>query len=457
MKRGILLVGLLLLTGLWGYGQSAALEELLNTAGIKNAAVSVSVKRVSDGKEIVACNAETALTPASVAKILPTWFALQEKGGNYRYRTNIFYTGVIKDGVLSGDIIVSAAGDPTLDSRFFPHHSFVKGLVAAIQLAGIKQINGRLRVEGAERGTDIPGSWVWEDVSNYYGALYLPFNYRDNTCVFSFQTGEVGSVAKLISVYPALPGIEIQNEVKAAAANRDNAWVYGGPYSMVLCVKGTLPAHCKSFKIKAALHDPATACVHELETLLISKGIGIENNILADTARTRLIYFDSPRLEEIVFHTNKASVNLFAEAMGELAGGKEWQKGVSALLVKAGINTQGITLYDACGLSPLDALPARVLTDLLVYIGKREYTAFLNSLPLGGVDGGLSGYCHTYPQLNGNLQAKTGSMSGVRSLSGYLTNNKRERLAFTILINHYTCAVAQLQRAVGKFLSRLME
>jgi len=98
-----------------------------------------------------------------------------------------------------------------------------------------------------------------------------------------------------------------------------------------------------------------------------------------------------------------------------------------------------------------------VLTDLLVYIGKREHSAFLNSLPLGGVDGGLSGYCHAYPQLNKKLQAKTGSMSGVRSLSGYLTNNKGERLAFTILINHYTCTVSQLQRAVGKFLSRLME
>ena len=99
MKKGILLVSLLL-TVVWGYGQSAALEELLNTDGVKNAAVSVSVKRVNDGKEIVACNAEMALTPASVAKILPTWFALQEKGVNYRYRTNIFYTGEIKDGEI---------------------------------------------------------------------------------------------------------------------------------------------------------------------------------------------------------------------------------------------------------------------------------------------------------------------------------------------------------------------
>ncbi len=457
MNKGILLIGFLLWTELCGYGQLSVLEELLNTNGMRNAAVSVSVKRVCDGKEIVSCNSEMALTPASVVKILPTWFALQEKGNNFRYRTNIFYTGEIKEGILSGDIIVSAAGDPTLDSRFFPHRPFVKNLVAAIQRVGITQINGRILIEGAVLGTNIPRSWAWEDVSNYYGALYLPFNYRDNICVFNFQTGAVGTLAKLVSIYPALPGIEILNEVNAATVNRDNTWIYGGPYSKVLCVRGTLPANRKSFKIKGVLHDPATACINELENMLTDKGIGVENNILTDTARTLLVYFDSPCLEEIVFHTNKASVNLFAEALGVLIGGKEWQKKVSALLIEAGIDTQGITLHDACGLSSLDALPACVLTDLLVYIGRREHSAFLNSLPLGGVDGGLAGYCHAYPQLNKNLQAKTGSMSGVRSLSGYLTNNKGERLAFTILVNHYTCTVAQLQRAVGKFLSHLME
>lgn len=456
MNRCILLI-FLLLFGKCGYGQLSVLEELLNTDGVRNAAVSISVKRVYDGKEIVTYNPEMALTPASVVKILPTWFALQEKGDDFYYRTNIYYTGEIKGGVLLGNIIISAVGDPTLDSRFFPDHLFVKKLVEEILRVGITQIRGRLLVEGAVNGIDIPGSWMWEDISNYYGTLYLPFNYRDNACILNFQTGAVGTSAKLISVSPNLPGIEILNKVKAVASNQDNAWIYGGPYSSVLCVRGTLPANRKSFKIKGALHNPVAACINELKDLLATKGIQVENNIISDTTRVLLTYFDSPHLKEIVFHTNKASVNFFAEAMGALVSGNEWQKTVFTLLCEAGVNTQGITLYDACGLSPLNALPARVLTDLLTYIGKREHTAFLRSLPIGGVDRGLSGYCQAYPQLNNNLRAKTGSMSGVRSLSGYLTNNKGERLAFTILVNHYTCTVYQLQRAIGKFLSRLME
>ena len=60
---------------------------------------------------------------------------------------------------------------------------------------------------------NIPGSWTWEDVSNYYAALYLPFNYRDNTCFYHFQTGVAGTPAKLKEIVPALPGVKIVNEV----------------------------------------------------------------------------------------------------------------------------------------------------------------------------------------------------------------------------------------------------
>ena len=82
--------------------------------------------------------------------------------------------------------------------------------------------------------------------------------------------------------------------------------------------------------------------------------------------------------------------------------------------------------------------------------------AFLLSLPIAGIDGGLAGYCYSFPDLKDRLRAKTGSMSGVRCLSGYLTCFDGERLAFTVLINHYTCSVSQLQKAIGKFLSAFL-
>lgn len=439
-----------------GYGQMTALEELLATEGIRHAAVGITVKQVKDGKVVVAHNPGMALTPASVAKILPTWFALQEKGVDYRYQTFVYYTGEIKEGVLTGDVLLKAGDDPTLDSRYFPNHTLVRALVNAIEKAGIRRIQGRIVVEGAERGVHIPGSWPWEDISNYYAALYLPFNYRDNTYTLTFQSGAAGTAAKLLSVDPALPGVEISNQVKVSAVNKDDAWIFGGPFSSDLCVKGTIPSGRAAFKVKGAMHDPAAFFVNELTTALAEKGIQSDQQRNAVTGRTELVRLYSPRLEEIVFHTNKASVNLFAESLGYLVGQDGWPEKSAVLLSAAKIDASGMILYDACGLSPMDAVPSQVFTDLLVHIGRGENPAFLRSLPVAGADGGLAGYCYSFPRLKDNLKAKTGSMSGVRCLSGYITRANGEQLAFTVLVNHYTCPVSQLQKAVGRFLNRLL-
>lgn len=452
-KIGLILICLL---GFAARGQvGVSLQQLLKTDGLKNAAIGISVKRVNDGKEILAHCPDMALTPASVMKLIPTWFALQEKGEDFRFKTPVLYTGTIKDGILSGDLIVGAGGDPCPDSRYFPDHSLLSAIVAALQKSGVRQIQGRVIVEGGAVGTDIPGSWTWEDISNYYGALYLPFNYRDNTYVLQFQSGKSGTPAKLTGVTPALPGVRIRSEVRASAANKDNAWIFGGPYTTELCVRGTIPAERPDFKVKGAMHNPAVVFESELTGILKKNGITVSGKACPETGRKELLNLSSPRLEEIIYHTNKSSVNLFAEALGKLAGGDSWPDKVKVLFAGAGIEASGIMLKDACGLSPSDAVPAVVFTDLLVFAGRKNRTAFVRSLPVAGVDGGLTGYCHSFPQLKNKLKAKTGSMSGVRCLSGYITNRMGDPLAFTILINHYSCTTPQLQHAVGQFLSDL--
>ena len=329
-------------------------------------------------------------------------------------------------------------------------------IVTALEKAGIQRIEGSIRVEGALPGVDIPGTWTWEDVSNYYAALYLPFNYRDNTCFYHFQTGVAGTPAKLKEIVPALPGVKVVNEVTAAAGNRDDAWVFGGPYSEVLCIRGTLPQNRTLFKVKGAIHRPAEVFVAELTDKLKAGGIVVAKKEVGEQPRTEWLTLTSPELGEIVFHTNKASVNLFAEALGHLVAPVDWPEKAGILLQEAGISAEGVILKDACGLSPMDAVPASVFTDLLVYADKAVGEAFGRSLPVAGKDGGLSGYCVGATALKGRMQAKTGSMSGVRCLAGYLTTTGGERLAFAVLINHYTCTTSQLQKAVGKFLQSLL-
>ena len=456
MKRGIL-VGFWCLFCWVVQGQpETALQHLLDTEGLRHAAIGISVKRISDGREVVAYSSETALTPASVTKLLPTVWALQEKGANYRFSTSVYYTGTIDEGILSGDIVLQASGDPCPDSRYFPTCRLVRPLVEAIEKANIHRIVDNIWVEGALDGTDIPGSWPWEDVSNYYAALYLPFNYRDNTCILEFTTGRAGTPALLKSVIPVLPDIRIISEVKSDLRPADRAWIFGGPYSSQWIVKGTLPQNRASFQVKGAIHRPAAVFVHELTEELAKKGIEVKNGAGEASPRTTLFTLASPPLKEIVFHTNKASVNLFAEALGALVAGENWSEESVNWLAKNGIPADGAILKDACGLSPADAVPARVFTDLLIHAYRTLGETFVRSLPVGGVDGGLAGYCLQVPELKNNLRAKTGSMGGVRALAGYLTTRTGESLAFAILINHYTCTTSQLQQAVRNFLKTLL-
>lgn len=455
-KKSVLF--LFFLCSVWGLSaqNQQALQQLLQTEGLKHAAVGISVKAVADGRKVVEYCPDMALTPASVMKLLPSWLALREKGEQYRFRTPVCFTGELRDSILDGNIIIVAQGDPTLDSKYFPKRSFLQEVVNAVEKRGICRVRGKILVEGARKGVQIPGSWPWEDVSNYYAALYLPFNYRDNTFTLQFASGEAGKPVKLISVTPALPGIEIRNEVTAAADRKDNAWIFGGPYSPVLYVKGTIPANRPVFRVKGAIHDPAAVFAAELETALLKRHIRVEQKEVACGDRQELLGVSSPSLGEMVFHTNKSSVNLFAEALGHLAAGDDWAVKIRETLAQIGVDASGMILKDACGLSPMNAVPAKVFTDLLVQVGQQRPAAFLTSLPLAGTDGGLAGYCHASPELKNRLCAKTGSMAGVRCLAGFLTRKNGEQLAFTVLINHYTCTPAELQKAVGKFLNAFL-
>lgn len=433
-----------------------ALQKLVGTPGLKSAAVGVSVKRVSDGKVLAEYRPATALTPASVTKLIATALALKEKGAGYSYATDVFYSGNIVNGVLEGDIIIQPSGDPCFDSRYFPAYKLTEELALAVAKAGIRKIAGTISIRESGKPEE-PVAWLWEDLSNYYAAPYRSFNYRDNSYTLELASGVAGAGTKFLGTEPELPGIVFKNEVAASVKDGDNAWIFGGPYSRTLYLKGTIPQHRTSFKIKGAMYDPAACFVNELAGILKRKGITVGGNTLKGAGSTKLLALRSPALKEIVFHTNKMSVNLFAEALGKLVAEADYQREVRRLLGSVGLDASGIILKDACGLSPLDAVPAGVFTDLLIWACRNQGDDFVRSLPEAGVDGGLNGYYGGNPALKNKLRAKTGTISGVRCLSGYLVTRSGEQLAFTIMINHYTCTVSQLQKAVQSFLLALAD
>ena len=423
---------------------------------VKHAAIGVCVKNVETGQIVYEHNPQMALRPASVVKLLSSALALKREGDSLTYTTKFFYTGEIDEGRLFGNIVIQAGGDPTLDSKYFPKACFIDSLVSKVVNLGIKRIHGNIIVETEGEPASIPGSWPWEDVANYYGALYHSFNYRDNTYTINLKSGKPGTQTKIVSVVPSVPGIKLRNEVMASVKNVNDAWIYGGPEAATLLIQGTIPANRSSFAVKGAMHHPDACFRAELEKRLKEKGVLLDKQRIEEGERHALLSLDSPFLKDIVYYTNKNSVNLFAEALGELISPTDYARTVKVELSHIGIDSCGITLKDASGLSPANAVPAEVFTDLLIWAKGHLSDAFVSSLPRGNVDWGLRVYSD-HPVLRENVIAKTGSMSGVRALAGYLKNQKGETLAFTILVNNYVGDPVKVQEIIRDLLKDIAD
>ena len=423
---------------------------------VKHAAIGVCVKNVETGQIVYEHNPQMALRPASVVKLLSSALALKREGDSLTYTTKFFYTGEIDEGRLFGNIVIQAGGDPTLDSKYFPKACFIDSLVSKVVNLGIKRIHGNIIVETEGEPASIPGSWPWEDVANYYGALYHSFNYRDNTYTINLKSGKPGTQTKIVSVVPSVPGIKLRNEVMASVKNVNDAWIYGGPEAATLLIQGMIPANRSSFAVKGAMHHPDACFRAELEKRLKEKGVLLDKQRIEEGERHALLSLDSPFLKDIVYYTNKNSVNLFAEALGELISPTDYARTVKVELSHIGIDSCGITLKDASGLSPANAVPAEVFTDLLIWAKGHLSDAFVSSLPRGNVDWGLRVYSD-HPVLRENVIAKTGSMSGVRALAGYLKNQKGETLAFTILVNNYVGDPVKVQECMRDLLKEVAD
>ncbi len=182
----------------------------------------------------------------------------------------------------------------------------------------------------------------------------------------------------------------------------------------------------------------------------------------------------SPPLSVIVRRMNKESDNLYAECLfrtvAKVIGGEgSWTRGIEVMrkyLASIGTDTTQIQFTDGSGLSRMDLVTADDIVKLLAYWYPGEGAgtaplqsakeAFYNSLPIMGVDGTLENRLKDTPA-QGNVHAKTGSMTGVRSISGYLTTRDDEPIVFSILANNYTCPGSDIGNLVDEVLLRLVD
>ncbi len=456
LKRFLLLS--LAFTHLIAFSQQRSLEALLSDSTMQHASISFCIKNVTDGQTVMEYNPDKSLTPASVLKLITTAAALELLGPDHTFKTSIGYTGTLnrKSGRLTGDIVIKGGGDPVLGSNRFTDHygDFLSKWIDEIAKTGIKRVDGRVLTDDTYYDyLPVPAKWLWEDAGNYYGAGAFGLSVFDNTYEIHFKTSSDSISLTITEIIPEECRSEFSNWL-VAAGTADEGYVFAAPYSTNGWLAGTIPADMEDFTLKASIPDPPRVVAEITDKKLREIGIKIAGN--PSTTRLQLAFTGkeitpvntivSPPLKDIVGFLNHESVNLYAEHLVKELGKTFLNKGSTAsgvevimrFLKDAGINTDGMFMEDGSGLSPLNAINANEVVNLLIHLKNKGkyFTAFYPSLPDAGKEGTLKNNFKD-PVFDSRLVAKSGSITRVSSYAGYFTTLSGSEMAFCILVNNY--------------------
>lgn len=458
------------------------IEEVVRQPALEPGFFAVKIVSLDTGKVIFEQNANKFVRPASNMKLYTVAAALDRLTPDYHFMTSVYAKEKPEDGKTSGDLIIYGRGDPSIAARFNDGDYFksINALADRLVAAGVKRIKGDLiGDESYFNGAPLGSGWEWEDLQWSYGAQVSALTVNDNAIDLTVKPGErVGAPVVVISGPPTSTFMTISNRATTSArGSKSELQIYRGVGANTLELTGNLPLGDAGFIGGVAISDPALAFVSMLRDALVKRGIKIDGRARTVDARSgtslvpnplvftvqptniptqplpfEIASLQSPPFSLIAAQTLKPSQNLYTELILRTLGisrisptQTNEQAGlivVRNFLRQAGVPESELALSDGSGLSRNDMITANATVQLLTFMSKHRYaTQFRDALPIAGVDGTLRTRMRGTPA-EGNLRAKTGSLSSVASLSGYVTTAAGEHLAFSMMLNNYPDAGA---------------
>ncbi|HLB55956.1 MAG TPA: D-alanyl-D-alanine carboxypeptidase/D-alanyl-D-alanine-endopeptidase [Coxiellaceae bacterium] len=409
------------------------------------AKIGVVVQSMNTGRTYYSRDANQYFAPASVQKLFTVSSALIDLGPNFHFATRVFTTGQTEQGVVHGDLIFQFNGDPSLTSQD------MIGLVDQLRTLGIRRIDGNILVDNtAFNHIPYPAGWLWDDLISDFAAPLDTVIINCNKFGLSFVPARrAGERPELIPQLP--PGsATFINEMRTT-----NYSTYNCPVSIVsneanqYLVRGCLARRSGVQHRTLAIRNMEIYTQSLLRQLLYQHDIQFNGRIFSaktpQNAHLLTEHLSAP-LSHIIVHLLKESDNLYADAlfkkMGEYHDHRpgSWQNGLTAVLTilsrDVGIDLNNLHLVDGSGLSQYNRVTPNDVSQMLHFIDDHSMlrNSLIPALPIAGVDGTLA---YRMPNLaRGRLvHAKTGSMTGVSTLAGFVKTRTHGVLSFVIMIN----------------------
>ncbi len=405
-------------------------------------------------------DASKLFTPASNVKLLTTAAALHTLGTDYRIRTSVYQEGT----AASTRLWVVGRGDPTLG---MPQ---LQQLAQQLQQRGIRQVTTLIGQDSYFLGDTISPYWDWEDVQAGYGAAVNSLIYEQNAIDLTLFPQQVGQPLRVQWKYPSdASQWQVVNHSRTVdrqtkeflKVNRDFA-------TPTVVIAGQLQTGASPATIAISAPAPGHRFLQQFRVALAAAGIQVQQTQLASMplppGLPEVATLASPPLVQLAQVVNQESDNLAAEVLLKTLGRSQQPEThsteaglsvLSAALTQLGVNPESYAIVDGSGLARRNLVSPEALVQTLQNMYQTPAgQAYRSSLPVAGVSGTLRSRFRNTPAAT-IVQAKTGTLTGVTALSGYITPVNYPPLVFSIIVNHTTAPTLVLRQAVDKIVLHL--
>ncbi len=499
---------------------SQQINFILRQEALARAYWGVHVIDLQSGRVLYSQNSNQLFVPASNAKLFTTAAVLSVAGPEYRFRTTVEAEGNLGvDGRLQGNLVIVGRGDPNISGRVLPyalktertppHTQILEEMANQVAARGLKSVEGDLIGDDTFYSPQRYGpGWAQDDLQWIDGAPVSALTFNDNVMFINVQPGEHDGDKALVTAEPETNYYEIDNHVFTSAAGiARKIGIHREAGSRKVILWGSLPLGDQGMKEALAIEEPAQWTAEVFRTMLERRGITVRGQTKARhrdvaqffdlsapsrdgqtqspsapetpivrccdqeastpppvTAPVVLAEHVSQPLIEDIRVTNKTSQNLHAELafrlVSKLSGtGGSLEGGAAAVkqfLLQAGLSEDEFFLLDGSGLSRRDLVTPAAAVKLLAYAARQPWgTAYEASLPIGAVDGSISER-FLNSAAAGLVHAKTGSLSHVNALSGYVQTLRGKRFAFSIFCNNHNLPSAKVLAAIDSIVELLV-
>jgi D-alanyl-D-alanine carboxypeptidase/D-alanyl-D-alanine-endopeptidase (penicillin-binding protein 4) len=413
---------------------------------IRSGQFGVMAVSLTRGDTLFQHDAGTPLMPASTMKMLTSAAAFEQLGPRYQFSTDVLYDGTLgTDGTLTGNVYLRGDGDPSLSGRYLPGGPEAPMNFLADQLVarGVKRVTGQV-IGDATAFDDqlIPEGWLTRYLQAGYAARVSGLSLNENLV---WVTVTPGNGAKL---EPATSAIPLINNVRTVAGSGASLSVRRQT-DRTIVVSGRIGSRSLPRRYEYVVEDPAPFATGALRAAMIAKGIQVDGGIRlgkTPSEAVKIASIQSPTLDRIIAAMNRESINHFAELLlrnaargpqreqqGTVASGQALLRKFFATKVHA--DTLHLEISDGSGLSTLDRVTPRAMTQMLGYAHRAAWGPYFHaSLPVAG-ESELLRRRMRGGGAQGNLHAKTGTTNDVIGLGGYVTAINGEVIAFSFIYN----------------------